>query len=547
MSSLSPWLTRGWAANLILPTLAALVRVGALPGFGPGWLILLYIPLRLLYWEHGGRRWGDAWGGFLACGLAGTVLSFTSPWLPLGPAILLGPFWILEGMAYRRLRHFLSPALAGPGAVFLSEWFRAHWLFGGLPWQSPALGWAALPGGPELAFSVGEMGLTALVLLAGGWLWKLGGDRQRRWELVVFPLALLLAGLPALLRPAPRPNSDSLDCLAIQPNIEVGEKTSASGPNHILNRHLSLAEGAVAESQTRPEMLLWAETMFLFPVCATDARGELQLALRGNPENQAWPVADVLQLQRAIGQSAAAVVREGGWFVTGAHFYPMKEGQASGLLGSPRHSSVLAMDPGGNLRTRRDKSRLVPFGEHLPFGPRLPGAAKIARWIFDNFGLIPDFQPGATSSILVLPRADGSNLRLGAAVCWENTFPEVFREQALAGAQAFVVLSNEAWYGLGPEMDQMLAATRFRAAETGRAILRVTNTGLTVLVNSRGRVLADLPRGTEAHLRSSLPLVEEGLQTPYLGWGWRISGILASSWGFVLLLALFPRRRKLST
>ena len=181
----------------------------------------------------------------------------------------------------------------------------------------------------------------------------------------------------------------------------------------------------------------------------------------------------------------------------------------------------------------------MPFGERLPLLGAFPFSHALARWIFDVFGLYPTFRLGAEGEPLVLPLPDGDELVLGSTICWENVFARLFRRQAKAGAEAFCVLSNENWFGEGAEMDQMLSSTRFRAVETGRAILRVTNTGLTVLVDARGEARESLPRGVSGTLLTELPRSPRDHWTPYLMGGWLLLPAVAV---LGLLLAAWPAR-----
>lgn len=185
------------------------------------------------------------------------------------------------------------------------------------------------------------------------------------------------------------------------------------------------------------------------------------------------------------------------------------------------------------------KQHLVPFGERLPLRGQFPGADAVAMAIFRASRLYPRFAMSERRGPLQL----GSVL-LGGAVCWENVYEQPFRLQAEEGAQAFVVLSNEAWYGISAEMEQMVAATRWRAVETGRAILRATNTGVTVLIDGAGRAVRTLPPGVTGFLAVDLPLVDGQVRTPYLGWGWTLCRILLWMAGLLGLLGwLWPERK----
>ncbi len=413
-----------------------------------------------------------------------------------------------------------------------------------------AMGLADLPGVLFLARAVGEEGVALLVALWGAWPVALLRPRGLlRWlpapVLTAAAALAAFAGSPALPRA-------SIRCLAVQPCVGLEEKHDPLSASDVLIRNLQEGMRAIAAGE-RPELLLWAETMFPLPVLAPGGEGELR---------RRWPGGDVErrpagEVRDEVAWAVSVLARDlppGGLFLAGAHVYealpPGEEARSrEASTWSPRSSESLLFDREGRLLARAAKGRLVPFGETLPFGGRFPGATTLADWVQDHFGLEPTFQvPSARGPLEVPAAGGGAPWALGSAICWENVFPAVFREQALGGAEAFVVLSNEAWYGLGAEMDQMVAATRFRAAESGRAVLRVTNTGVTILVDPSGRPGPGLERGVAGALGVDLPRVAPGDRTPWLQGGWRVApgaALLAWAGALLALLARVRRRRPL--
>ncbi len=61
-------------------------------------------------------------------------------------------------------------------------------------------------------------------------------------------------------------------------------------------------------------------------------------------------------------------------------------------------------------------------------------------------------------------------------------------------------VSNVAWFGDSLAPAQHLQISRMRAIETGRTMLRATNTGMTAIIDPRGRVVAKLPQFAEGIL-----------------------------------------------
>jgi len=142
---------------------------------------------------------------------------------------------------------------------------------------------------------------------------------------------------------------------------------------------------------------------------------------------------------------------------------------------------------GASPSQRYDKSHLVPFGEFVP-----PGFS----WIVKTFAIpLSDFSLGPKNP---RPLALAGQL-VAPNICWEDAFGEEIIRQ-LPEATLLVNVSNVAWFGNSLAPAQHLQISRMRALETGRAMLRATNTGVTAIIDPRGKVVAKLPQFTEGIL-----------------------------------------------
>jgi len=168
------------------------------------------------------------------------------------------------------------------------------------------------------------------------------------------------------------------------------------------------------------------------------------------------------------------------WVVTGAI------GSASRMPGGAAASQVFnsaaLVSPSGDWTARYDKVHLVPFGEYLPF----PHLFAFAGGLTKEVG---EFSTGGSRAPL-----DAGSTRLGVFICYESVFPGEVRQFADEGAQVFVNLSNDGWYGDSGAYAQHLNQTRMRAIENDRWILSATNTGVTASIDPYGRTVARLPR-----------------------------------------------------
>jgi apolipoprotein N-acyltransferase len=137
------------------------------------------------------------------------------------------------------------------------------------------------------------------------------------------------------------------------------------------------------------------------------------------------------------------------------------------------------------------KDHLVPFGEFIP-----PGFA----WVLGILKIpLSDFSRGGADQT---PLAVAGQ-RVAVNVCYEDAFGEEIIRQ-LPEATLLVNVSNVAWFGDSLAPAQHLRISRMRALETGRPMLRATNTGVTAIIDAQGDVVARLPQFTEGVLKGEV-------------------------------------------
>jgi apolipoprotein N-acyltransferase len=132
----------------------------------------------------------------------------------------------------------------------------------------------------------------------------------------------------------------------------------------------------------------------------------------------------------------------------------------------------------------------VPFGEYVPFKNIFSFAGGLTKEV-------GDFTAGKSREPL-----DGGGKKLGAFICYESIFPDEIRRLAVNGAQVFVNISNDGWYGDSGAYAQHLKQARMRAVENERWLLRDTNTGVTASIDPYGRVVASVPRKIRSVLQA---------------------------------------------
>jgi apolipoprotein N-acyltransferase len=178
------------------------------------------------------------------------------------------------------------------------------------------------------------------------------------------------------------------------------------------------------------------------------------------------------------------------------------------------------------------KRQLVPFGEYLPLRFLLGSMPAIAA----EAG---DFTPGGEAR--VLPARQGT---IGALVCYESIFPGSSLDLVAAGADVLTVMTNDSWFGWTSGPEQHLEHGRLRAAEAGAPLLRAAHSGLSVIVDRRGRELGRLELGGRGVLVAD---VRPGGDAPGLhvgAWiGRACATLLIAAWIAALLRQFVPARR----
>jgi apolipoprotein N-acyltransferase len=163
-----------------------------------------------------------------------------------------------------------------------------------------------------------------------------------------------------------------------------------------------------------------------------------------------------------------------------------------------------------------DKRRLVPFGEFFP----VPQAVR--NWLRLMNLPYSDFQPGRDDPAPLIAAAQ----RLAPTVCYEDAYGseqlQLVRESTL-----LVNVTNDAWFGDSTAPHQHLDISRMRSLESGRAMLRATNDGVTALIAYDGSVTGRLPQFEPGVLTGEVQ-PRTGL-TPYVRFG---------NWPAILLATL---------
>ncbi|MHB1874900.1 MAG: apolipoprotein N-acyltransferase [Streptosporangiaceae bacterium] len=169
---------------------------------------------------------------------------------------------------------------------------------------------------------------------------------------------------------------------------------------------------------------------------------------------------------------------------------------------------AILIGPDG-IEGRYVKTRLVPFGEYIPFRPVLGWLADISRAAPVNM------VPGTGAHVLHAVLPDGRRLTFGVLICFESTFPDMSRADTRQGAQVIIYQTSDTTFQQSWAPEQHASLGALRAAETGRPVVQAALTGDSAAFDSRGRVLAWMGTSDRGVLAVRLALPPRSVLTPF--------------------------------
>jgi apolipoprotein N-acyltransferase len=229
-------------------------------------------------------------------------------------------------------------------------------------------------------------------------------------------------------------SEESAAIVAVQPNVPMsGLKYGES--ETLLNRHVELAENALQKLDEQRTTDEGQSTIIIFP------ESPMNFEYESDREFQSF-------LKDFAARNDASVL--------------FNSAQPN-TRGTNLFNSAVMVNPQGRKIAQYDKIHLVPFGETVP----LPGA--IAQFVPTMVG---NFEVGNNYNLFPFGDAKG-----GVMICFESHFPSLTREFVRGGADVLIEMTNDGYLGKTPVLRQHLANAVFRAVETNRPVVRVTNTG----------------------------------------------------------------------
>ena len=458
---------KAWSGPL-LALVAGLAAAVAHPPFGVlpgllGYAGLLFLlddakadrPLRSAFW----RGWLAGVGyfglGTWWIGEAFMVDAANQGWMaPFAVAAMaagLALFWGVAGLVYRCVRPRTAWRVLTFAGVFAAlEWARGH-VMTGFPWNLPGETWQAGSWPSQAAALVGAYGLTwiTLAIAAAPAVWREGKSGRIALGGACAGLVALY-GYGAMVQSRPLAKGPPITVRIVQADIHQDAKWDAARFTQIVQAYVALTAKPYAGKPA--DLVIWPE-------------GALPAAINDYLAPGTW-----------VRQAILDSVRPGQILLIGGYRYegPIdKPIYFNSLIALKRTATDL--EPVGVY----DKHRLVPFGEYLPAEKFLTAIGfKSLAHLGDGFATGPRPAP-----LKVAP-----GLLTQPLICYESLFPGLARRDP--DVRVLINVSNDAWFGVTSGPLQHLNLASYRAIESAKPILRATPTGVSAVIDARGRVVA---------------------------------------------------------
>jgi len=426
-----------------------------LQGFCLGYLCgILWYGLSC-YWVYSTMK---QYGGINGAGAAGLLLLF---------CLYLGLYHGLFGLVIAVLarRSVRTALLASPFVWVAVELARTQ--ISGFPWD--LLGIAQVDNAPlaRIARVTGVYGISLEIMIvnaafAAAFLVR----RNKRNSLLFASVAAAFVLQIARWMPLPEAATDHA-ALLVQANIPILDNSDWTTQyfQDTLANLIQISQHAPEGERIRiqPDLIVWPESPAPFYSNEPFFRSQISSLAKSTHE---WIVAGNIAVEKAGNQNEI-------------------------------FNSASLVSPNADWTARYDKVHLVPFGEYVPFKEWLSFAGGLTKEV-------GDFSRGVSREPL-----HAGDAKLGAFICYESIFPDDVRKFADHGAQVFVNISNDGWYGDSGAYAQHLKQARMRAIENDRWLLRDTNTGVTASIDPYGHIVASVPRKVRTALLAPYALLSD--------------------------------------
>jgi apolipoprotein N-acyltransferase len=374
----------------------------------------------------------------------------------------------------------------------LSDWIRS-WIFTGFPWLT--MGYSQVPHSPLAGFMpiVGVYGVSVIVVFVATLIayWLVFKPQNMAWKRNAIAALTLILVVGFVLKAVEwtKPDGKPIAVALIQGNVSQLEKWSPEKSQSTIDMYVGMIKASNAQLIILPETAL--------PIVSNQIDDKFNSTLNMHGIKNHGDLIIGMVEQNAKGEFFNSALSFG---LAPTQFYA--------------------------------KNHLVPFGEYIPL-------KQVFGWVYRDWLNMPlsDLSRGGQEQASM--RLAGH--RVGVNICYEDVFGEEIIRQ-LPEATLLANISNDAWYGQSFAAQQHMQFSQARAIETGRYMLRATNTGATAAIDQHGNVFAHAAHDT----KTTLDVMAQGYKgsTPYVRWGnWPFIVFCFGALGFLVFRIYNERKR----
>ena len=365
----------------------------------------------------------------------------------VGISIIHSLYYALTIQLYALLR----PSPAFVPLLLSAFWVLTEWAMSlgelGFSWGITAISQLWLLPSVQTASVFGSYFITLVIISSGACIGLALIYRDKAKKFLSAAAVIYIANfvLGTVLYFIPTPTNGTVDSVILQANISSSEKWENEGKASV-DAYFSLLDEAVKSYDA--DIIVMPESAFPFNYTSNSALKE-KLQQISTQEN-------VIILLGALTKTEDDV-----------------------------YNSLVAIYPDGSDSNIYNKRSLAPFGEFMPY----------KNFFESTFPFIKDLNLSSSE----ISFGEGSNLlesrfgKLGGLICFDSIFPDNARMSVKDGANLLVLATNDSWYKDTAGVRQHADFARLRAIENGRDVVRSANTGISMFIDSKGRVIKSLP------------------------------------------------------
>jgi len=352
-----------------------------------------------------------------------------------------------------------------PAAWVLTEYLRTH-LFTGFPWALLAYSQSLNLPIIQIADITGPYGVSFLVVLVNYCIFKAIKKGPKKilsfrdlffgWTyILLFAMAVYLVSFVYGYNRLRAPEApDALKVSVIQGNIPQEMKWDARYKYVIVDKYRALTKDSLKEN---PRFVIWPETSIPGYIDEEDIMGRIRKLAKEN---------NIFLLVGALRQEAEKI-----------------------------YNSAVLISNEGNIASYYDKIHLVPMGEFIPFSDSFGWVRNFINKPIGHFNRGNEFTVFRFTLKDTILRPDRIQrairfYKFSTLVCFEDIFPDLCRRFVKNGAEFLVNMTNDAWFGNTRAPYQHAQGSIFRAVENRVPVIRAANTGVSCIIDKKGRVIA---------------------------------------------------------